>query len=170
MEGGAKMIIRLIGNVKYPLTLDPTVWIFDDRKIPLEEAFTTKNKSTVSEEEEWKKTSQAWDKEIYQQKIKPPVNKSISRMEGKKILEGTFVMPIKDFLSTAEPDFNAQTATLLNEDGLSVSITLNELEDSLLLFAKDGKPVREEGPVHLYFQDGSNKDQPIRGISKIEIN
>lgn len=163
------MIIRLIGNVKYPLTLDPTVWIFDDRKISFEEAFNPK-KENSSKEEEWKKTSQAWDRETSQQKIKPPVNKSISRMEGKKILEGTFVMPIKDFLSTSEPEQDAENAFLIREDGSTVSISLTNLENSLLLFAKDGKPIRKNGPVHLYLQDGSNKDQPIEGIVKIEIH
>lgn len=33
------MIVQLKGNVQFPITLDPTVWIFDDRKIKLEEAF-----------------------------------------------------------------------------------------------------------------------------------
>ncbi len=36
------MIIQIKGNVKYPITLDPSVWIFDDRKILLEDAFKDK--------------------------------------------------------------------------------------------------------------------------------
>lgn len=162
------MIIRLIGNVKYPLTLDPTVWIFDDRKISLENAFTPKE-IKKTEEEEWEKTSKAWDREIYQQKVKPPVNRSISKMEGKKILEGSFVMPIKDFLETAEPAQNAETALLYKESEEYHSISLQELKNALLLFAQDGKPVKDEGPVHLFFEDGRNKDNPIKGITKIEI-
>lgn len=163
------MIIRLIGNVQYPLTLDPTVWIFDDRKILMEDAFNSKSVSPSDEEEEWEKTSKAWDREIYQQRIKPPVNKSISRMEGKQILKGTFVMPIKDFLTTSEPADQAKTAVLHRQDGEVTSISLEELENSLLLFAKDGKPIREDGPVHIFLGDGSNKDKPITGINKIEI-
>ena len=31
------MIIQLTGNVRYQITLDPSTWIFDDRKIVLED-------------------------------------------------------------------------------------------------------------------------------------
>lgn len=162
------MIVRLLGNVKFPLTLDPTVWIFDDRKIPYEDAFKSQ-KQTVDTEEEWKKTSRAWDREVYQQKVKPPVNKSISKMEGKKILEGTFVMPIKDFLTTSQPKTQAKEAILHKRDGQTVHLSLEELENSMLLFAEEGKPIKEDGPVHLYLKDGSNKNEPVTGIEKIEI-
>ena len=30
-------IILITGNVQYKITLDPTIWIFDDRRFPLEE-------------------------------------------------------------------------------------------------------------------------------------
>lgn len=36
---GETMIIQLKGKVTYPITLDASVWIFDDRKIIFEEAF-----------------------------------------------------------------------------------------------------------------------------------
>src|SRR5690625_6189198 len=36
------VIVQLAGNVGYPITLDPTVWIFDDRKVLLEEEFIKK--------------------------------------------------------------------------------------------------------------------------------
>lgn len=41
------MIVQLKGNVQFPITLDPTVWIFDDRKIKLEEAFYRIKKKTI---------------------------------------------------------------------------------------------------------------------------
>lgn len=40
--GVINLIIQIKGNVKYPITLDPSVWIFDDRKILLEDAFKDK--------------------------------------------------------------------------------------------------------------------------------
>ena len=36
-------IIPITGAVTYQLTLDPTVWIFDDRKLDLNTYFTTQN-------------------------------------------------------------------------------------------------------------------------------
>mgnify|MGYP001051368502 CR=1 FL=1 len=33
-------IVTITGNVKYPITLDPSVWIFDDRKFDLDQFFS----------------------------------------------------------------------------------------------------------------------------------
>lgn len=80
------MIVQLKGNVQFPITLDPTVWIFDDRKIKLEEAFLPDKEENHPEK----------DVEP-QQRIRPPVKRSVSRFEGKKVLENSYVMPIKPF-------------------------------------------------------------------------
>lgn len=161
------MIIQLKGNVKYPLTLDASVWIFDDRKVILEEAFIEKEET--EKEDPLKKAAEMFDQEIYfQTKIKPPVNKSINKYEREKILENSFVMPLADFIQTAEIQPGAQRAILkTNED--DVVITTEQLRTSYLLFARDGKPLKEDGPVHLYFGDGSNQDKPITGITGITI-
>src|SRR5699024_9191515 len=91
------MIVQIKGNVAYPITLDPSVWIFDDRKIMLEEAFV--EGVTEEQEDPLKKAAELFNQEIYSQKsIKPPVNKSLSREEQKKALIHSFVMPIKDFI------------------------------------------------------------------------
>ena len=39
-------IILLSGKVKYSITLDPTVWIFDDRKVDLSTYFSATNERT----------------------------------------------------------------------------------------------------------------------------
>ncbi|MCD5322543.1 MULTISPECIES: hypothetical protein [Pontibacillus] len=163
------MIIQLTGNVNYSITLDPTVWIFDDRKVAFEEAFTFQTTKEASEEDEIKKASQFWDREVYQQKLDPPVNKSISRYDKKKILEGTYVMPIHHFLKNAEINNDAKKALLVTDTG-ETAITLDELNQSLFLFSQDGKPLNQKGPVHVYFQDGSNKDEPVKGVQKIVID
>lgn len=162
------MIVQLIGKVTYPITLDPTVWIFDDRKILFGDAFLTKERSTNSESNELKEASLRWDREVSQQRIKPPVNKSISRFEQKKILEGTYVMPIKYFLEHAEILSDAKGVRLETDTG-SVEINLEQLSNCYLLFAQEGTIVKDRGPVHLYFHDGSNYDAPIKGIKKIVI-
>src|SRR5699024_10751420 len=101
-----------------------------------------------------------------QQKIKPPVNKSLTRVERQKILENTYVMPLKHFIENAEVDPSASTA-ILHTDEKDVEIPIEKFTNSYLLFAINGKPLKEQGPVHLYFNDGSNKESPIKGFNKI---
>lgn len=163
------MIIQLTGNVNYSITLDPTVWIFDDRKIILEEAFSDQKNDNNTEVDELEIAANRWSQEVYQQRVRPPVNKSITKFEREKILKNSYVMPIYEFLSHAEVKPGATDVTLVTVSK-KIDITLPELEDSYLLFAVKGKPVKNDGPVHLYFKDGSNQDQPITGIQKIIIN
>lgn len=159
------MIVPITGNVTYSITLDPTVWIFDDRKILLEEAFSSKGNQDETEDEELKKASERWDRAIEKD---PPVNKSISRMEGNKILENSYVMPIRYFLDNAEINSKAKTATLVTKDE-DVEMSLLDLQNSYFLFSVEGKPLKEDGPVHLYYMDGSNKEDPIKNVTKIII-
>ena len=161
------MIVQIKGNVRFPITLDPTVWIFDDRKIILEEAFQDR-KETV-DEDKLQKAAELFNQEIYsQKKIKPPVNKSINRYEKEKALTNSYVMPIKDFIKTIEINDGAERVILnTNEDDVIISI--EQLESAYLIFAMKGKPLKEDGPVHLIFGDGSNKDEPIKGINQIIV-
>ena len=107
------MIIQLVGNVTYPITLDPTVWIFDDRKILFEEAFTSKQTNESNQINDIKKVSERFEREYF---IKPPVNQSINRFERHKILENTYVMPISDFIKTAKIKDNASHVKLKTQD------------------------------------------------------
>jgi len=166
-ERWKEMIVPIKGNVTYPITLDPTVWIFDDRKILLEEAFTNKA-SESNTESDYDKTAQRWSQEVYQQKIKPPVNRSINRFEREKILKNSYVMPIKDFINNAEITSEAREAVLVTDKG-NVNISLEHLRNCLLLFAIDGKPLKDNGPVQLFYQDGTNQEDPITGIKEIVI-
>lgn len=163
------LIIPILGNVTYPITLDPSVWIFDDRKILFEEAFqaqpSNEDNSSVSPEDE---AAMRWNRAIYPDHIKPPVNRSISRMEGKEILKNSYVIPLHDFIENAEVKDGTNNAILDTTTG-EVSISISQLLNSYMLFAWDGKQLNDEGPAHLYFQDGSNKQNPIKGIQKIRI-
>lgn len=162
------MIIQFSGKVKYPITLDASVWIFDDRKLTLDEAFSD-NSQEKEPVDELKKTAERFSVEVYQQKIKPPVNKSINKYEREQILVNTYVMPIYDFVENAEVDSDVTEAILTTTNG-PVEVPIDKFKSSLLLFSENGKPVKEDGPVHLYFDDASNKDNPIKGISKITFN
>lgn len=161
------MIIQFAGKVKFPITLDASVWIFDDRKILLENAFSEKSKEEPVDE--LAKAAERFNVDFYQQKIKPPVNKSISKYEKEQILVNTYVMPIDEFIKNAEVKADSTHATLTTTKE-PVEISVEALKSAFLLFSVDGKPVKEDGPVHLYFGDGSNKDNPIKGVSKITFN
>jgi len=162
------MIIQLKGKVHFTITLDSSVWIFDDRKIILEEAFTERTEE--QDEDRLEKAAELFNQEIYsQKKIKPPVNKSINRFEREQALTHSFVMPIKDFLNNAEIKPEAKRAILITNSD-DVVINIEQLRAAYLLFAWKGKPLKENGPVHLYFGDGSNQDEPMKGIKEIIID
>lgn len=161
------MIIQLKGKVNYAITLDPTVWIFDDRKIDLERAFDNKIEEVVNDDA-LEKAAEVFNREIYTRANKPPVNKTINRFEREKILVGTFVMPIIDFLKHAEVKDEASKA-ILKTDEDDIIISVEQLASALFLFAVEGKPLKDDGPVHLYFGDGSNKDNPIKNVKGIMI-
>lgn len=164
------MIIPILGNVTYQITLDPSVWIFDDRKILFEEAFKADRSNTdqsyaASLEEQ---AAKRWNRALYPDHIKPPVNRSISRMEGKKILENSYVIPLYDFVRNAELMDGATEAIVETTSG-DEAMSINQLINCYMLFSWNGRQIKDEGPAHLYFKDGSNKQNPIKGIKKIRI-
>src|SRR5699024_12033406 len=106
------MIIKLKEQVEIQITLNPIVWIFDDRKVLLKDDY--KERVEKTEVKPAQKAEELYNQEIYSQKsIKPPVNKSLNREEREKALKHSFVMPIKDFLDTAKIDATATAARLL---------------------------------------------------------
>ena len=135
------MIVTLTGNVNFTITLDPSVWIFDDRKILLEEAFTEKKE--INEEDALKAAAQRWDDTVQAyppSRMKPPVNKSLSKHEREQVLENSYVMPISDFLNHAEIKDDAKDVTLVTKK-IQVNITVDQREESYRLFSINGKPL-----------------------------
>ena len=153
------MIVPIKGNVKFPITLDPGIWIFDDRKISLDEAFQQTKETQVDEE----------DKYLYDGPMnRPPTRNSAKRIDKDILFSTSYCIPIKDFLKNAEYNENATKAILTTKNG-DVTISLSQLENSLLQFSDKGKQLKEDGPVYLLFGDGSNKDKPIKGVEVITI-
>src|SRR5699024_12560719 len=96
------------------------------------------------------------------------VNRRINRCEREKRLKNSYVMPIKDFINNAEITSEARESVLVTDKG-NVNISLEHLRNCLLLFAIDGKPLKDNGPVQLFYQDGTNQEDPITGIKEIVI-
>ena len=67
------------------------------------------------------------------------------------------------------PNEDAKTISFITDDGKSHSFPLTKLDDILLQYSLDGKPLRENGPVHVLLKDGSNRDNPIQSVVAINI-
>ncbi|MDP4085683.1 MAG: peptidyl-prolyl cis-trans isomerase [Bacillota bacterium] len=161
-------IIILNGNVKYPITLDPGVWIFDDRRIDLTTYFNQVKIKTDELEEYTKDISRHWDREIIEGAIFPPTLKTEKKFEKEKVLTGSFGIPFKPFLLNAEPNSNTEFIIIKSTDG-DVEIPIEIAYDLILGFSDNGKPLTSNGPAHCYFGDGSNQEKPIKNIYAIEV-
>ncbi|MBV7503875.1 peptidyl-prolyl cis-trans isomerase [Bacillus sp. sid0103] len=161
-------IIIISGNVKYTITLDPGVWIFDDRRVDLTTYFSTKRENANSLEEYTKDVSKHWDREIMEGAIYPPTLKSEKKFEKEKVLTGTFGIPLKPFLTNSEPASDAQTFVIHCKDG-EHKYPLETAYDLLLGFSNKGKPLNVDGPIHVYLGDGSNQHSPIKNVTGFSI-
>lgn len=161
-------IISISGNVKFPITLDPGVWIFDDRRVDLNTYFDEAIEKTVALEEYTKSISKHWDREIMEGAIYPPTLKSEKKFEKEKVLTGTFGIPLAPFIKNAEPNEDASSVIIISRNG-EEQVSLEDAMGMILGFSKEGKPLKEDGPIHAYFGDGSNSNSPFKNISSFQI-
>lgn len=161
-------IILFSGKVKYPITLDPGVWIFDDRRVDLTTYFDTNEEKRDELEEYTKEISKHWDREIMEGAIFPPTLKTEKKYEKEKVLTGTFGIPLKPFLKNAEPGNDATSLVIVCEEE-EISIPLKKAEEVVLGFSENGKPLLEDGPAYVYYGDGSNKKNPIKNVKAFRL-
>ncbi|MBP2239985.1 hypothetical protein J2Z40_000538 [Cytobacillus eiseniae] len=161
-------IILLNGKVTYTITLDPGVWIFDDRRVDLTTYFDSETERKDELEEYTKSISKHWDREIMEGAIFPPTLKTEKKFEKEKVLTGTFGIPFKPFLKNAEPDSSAKSLVIVTESE-EIHLPLSEAEELILGFSENGKPLLKDGPAYVYFGDGSNKDQPIKKVKTFRV-
>ncbi|MFC5541380.1 MAG: peptidyl-prolyl cis-trans isomerase [Bacilli bacterium] len=162
-------IIPIKGKVKYKLTLDPSVWIFDDRRIDLKTYFT---KPKENEDEDLKylfKMGEHWSREIMEGATFPPTLKTERKFDRKGMQTGTFGMEIKYFLNNAEIEEDATKVVFECKDGTEHAFAIDDAYKLIFKFSQDGKPLTEDGPVHIIFGDGSNLDNPIKNIAAIRV-
>lgn len=161
-------IILLKGLVNYQITLDPGVWIFDDRKIDLTTYFQQEQIVKDELEEYTKAVSKHWEREIREGAIFPPTLKTERKFEKIKILTGTFGIPFKPFLLNAEVHENAKEVKFITEDQ-EITIPISNAFHLIFGFSKEGKPLKEDGPIHVYYGDGSNIKDPIKKVKEIIV-
>ena len=161
-------IVFIKGKVRFPLTLDPGVWIFDDRKEEIEHYFHAEKKQVNELEEYTIAASKHWEKEIREGATMPPTLKTERKFEKQRLLEGTFVIPFLPFLENSEPAPEADSIIVETEDG-SHRFSMEEAKEFALGFSIDGKPIKGDGPLYIYFGDGSNINDPIRRVRSFSI-
>ncbi|WP_338781741.1 peptidyl-prolyl cis-trans isomerase [Metabacillus sp. FJAT-52054] len=160
-------IIQISGKVKFPITIDPSVWIFDDRKADLT-SFFLKTGETQNEQDEYtKQISKHWDREIKEGNEAPaePLKNIFKKQE---LVNGTFGIRFAPFLSNAELDETASAVQIIAEEDIVV-LPLEKARELIAAFSEDGKPLKKDGPMHLYYGDGSNRDRPIKAVREIII-
>ena len=85
------------------------------------------------------------------------------------MLTGTFGMAIKPFLKNAELKADAKELVFECSTDEEVVFPLEQAENFIFKFCQEGKPLLEDGPVHVLFEDGSNLENPIKNVRAIRI-
>ncbi|SFP03190.1 hypothetical protein [Salibacterium halotolerans] len=163
-------IVFIHGNVKYTITIDPTVWIFDERKIDL----NTWEGEEKRQEKEWeaykKSVSEQFDKELTKG-VDAPASSQTNEVRSKKeqLIHGTFGIPFGSFIQNAVPNDSAVRAVIETSGGDEYEAALEDALRMVAGFSENGEPLKESGPIHLYYGDGSNKGNPVTHVTGIRI-
>ncbi|WP_088005863.1 hypothetical protein [Indiicoccus explosivorum] len=163
-----EMIIPITGAVKFQITLDPGTWIFDDRKIDLDEFFSGGTDEKDEMEEYKRATGAHWSREIMEGAVFPPTLKTERKFQKTQMLTGTFGIRLEPFLKNAQPLENAERVVLETAEG-EESFDLETAKSLILKFSQNGQPLREDGPAYALLPDGSNAEAPIRNIRAIRV-
>lgn len=161
-------IVLIEGNVEYKITLDPSVWIFDDRKIDLVSFLETGSFTETATENDAISIAKQWTNETGPS-ISPPIERSTKKFQKEKVLTGTFGMPIEPFLKNASPKPDAKEVAIVTRDGDETTISLTQANQLMLAFSKEGKPLKADGPLHVYYGDLTNKEKPITKVQAFII-
>jgi len=161
-------VIVVKGAVSFPITLDPTVWVFDDRKFDLRE-YVEENGTTEQNQSKYLQgTGSQWDKELREGAQPPSERKSLA--QERKVLEGDYGIRLDPFITIAEPLPQATHVRLHREGAEPVELPISDARRAILQFAKDGKPIRENGPAYFYLPETLlAKGAPIDRITAMEF-
>ena len=162
------LISSIKGKVKFPITLDIGSWIFDDRRVDLDTYFDENHKEEEEEESYAQKLSRFWDREIQESNVNPPTLKTERKYERHKMLTGSFGIHLKHFFNLVEPHEDA-TKLIIETKEEDIELPLTKVPEIMMAFSHKGKPLKEDGPIHIIYQDGSNKDEPIKHVKSFRV-
>ncbi|WEY92087.1 peptidyl-prolyl cis-trans isomerase [Bacillus subtilis] len=156
-------VIQVKGNVTYPITIDPSVWIFDDRKFDRKGDSQDTYLQSAGDESDLDP-----ERVIREGRIAPPTLKTEKQYEKQKLMNGSFAMRLGTVLKNAEPNSSATQCVFVTSSG-KAAVSLETALNSIVHFSEAGKPIQEGGPVHIYFEDPVHHKQPITDVKEIEI-
>ncbi len=162
-------VIQITGNVQHPITLDPSIWIFDDRRIDLDTFFSDDYVERDELEEYKKAMGKNWSREIMEGTTFPPTLATEELFEDSKEITGTYGIYLHHFLKNTKPNENATTIIFETSEEDQHEFPLTMLNELILKYSIKGKPLREDGPVHMLLKDGSNVDTPLKNIRAVKI-
>lgn len=136
-------MIQIKGKVKFPITLDSTTWIFDDRKVKIEdlEAGVFEGTKPVKFQ-----NNREWNRAILEGQTNPPTLNSEIKYKKRAMIEDTFVINMTPFFKNAEPNDDA-TAIRLSNDEDSIEVPLSLLPYLFFKFADKGKRLYDDNGV-----------------------
>lgn len=158
-------IVTIYGKVNFSITLDPGVWIFDDRKVDLETYFVTNEKRITTDTNKAQTIAKQWEEGIAEG-VQLHTEKLSKREE---LVSKSYAIPFQPFLNNAEPHCDATKLVIEYGNQQEEILSLKEANSLLLGFSYKGKPLADDGPVHVYFGDGSNKEKPLKNVKNFRI-
>lgn len=142
-------MIQIKGAVNFPITLDSTTWIFDDRKVSLEDLEKGVFDGTKPIQFE---DNREWNRAILEGQTNPPTLNSEIKYKKRSVLEGSFVINMTPFFKTTEPQSNATAIKLFNDED-AIEVPLDLLPYLFFQFAKDGKRLYDDNSVDSFVYD-----------------
>jgi hypothetical protein len=150
-------IVQITGKVHFQIVLDPSSWIFDDRKIEWHDFIS--GKVTIED---------VTNKEERAGAALPRMIERGVKYEKERWTKDSFVIPVGPFLKNAEPEEDATTVRFEREGQADVTVPIETVLEGVFIFSHEGKILKEDGP--LQFSDlHAYKDAPIKGIGKIVV-
>ncbi len=153
-------IVQIAGKVKFPIVLDPSSWIFDNRKIEWQDYL--QEKVTIDDVIENRKDERAGAAMPRMIEVKVKYDKATW-------LTDSFVIPVEPFLKNAEPLEEATHVRFENRSGEQHPLLpIDVFKAGVFGFSKNGKILQEDGPLQFCNLE-DYKEAPITGITKIII-
>jgi hypothetical protein len=161
-------VIVFKGAVQFPITLDPSVWIFDEQKVDLRTYTGEEANGGEKSSDYLMGTGAQWDKELREGASLPSERRSL--VEERKALQGDYGMRLARFIENAKPLPEATHIRIHRSTGEPVVMPIEQAKRAILQFSKDGKPIRENGPVYFYLPEHWKAGlPPIDGITVFEF-
>ncbi|PTL39739.1 hypothetical protein [Alkalicoccus saliphilus] len=158
-----EMLVQIKGAVKHPVMIDPGVWIFDDRRVDMDTVFDEPEKNQT--DKEYEAMGRAFD-EQRKGALPPQTNENKVTISRKDLTEKSLGIRLAPFMKNAEPEETASMVRLHRKNGKEdIILPAEKAISGIVAFSETGSPLRSSGPLHFYYSDGSNRNEPITHVS-----